>query len=113
MTKYKVTTYTEDNKTIVNYSYLHGGMIKQIELIGSLVTTTYFLEDKNNFGECIQVISDDNYYSARKVVNSKEVAYISFGTINSSECKMGTDVEIEELKKYIDMTIGKVQYEKI
>lgn len=113
MTKYKVTTYTEDNKTIINYSYLYGGMIKQIEIIGSLVTTTYFLEDKNNFGECIQVISDDTYYNARKVANSKEVAYISFGCINSSECTLGTEEEIEELRKYIDMTMGKVRYEKI
>ncbi len=111
--KYKVTNYKEDNKTIINYSKNFGGMVKQIEIIGGLVTTTYFLKDKNSFGECIQVVSDDNYYNATKVVNSKEVAYISFGCKNSSECTMGTDVEIEELKKYIDMTMGKVRYEKI
>ena len=108
--KYKVTTGEEGNKTIISYSKNFGGTIKQIEIIGSLVTTTYFLEDKNSFGECIQVVSDDNYYSAIKLVNSKEVAHISFGAINSSECNIGTEEDMEELKKYIDMTIGNVLF---
>lgn len=104
--KYKVTTGEEGNKTIISYSKNFGGMIKQIEIIGSLVTTTYFLEDKNSFGECIQVVSDDNYYSAIKLVNSKEVAHISFGAINSSECNEGTIEDMDELEKYINITMG-------
>lgn len=103
MKNIKTVTTKEGNAIVTDYVYNGIGkyIIKTVEVIGSLKTVYYYLDKRGCKGDCIEIIIDNNFCSGRKIVEGKEVAYLSYGAKNSYECTHGAKEDINKLTDYL------------